>query len=193
MKTKMIFFDYRQSFSRFYRVMRLNENEIDYWKTKLKSVKKCEIEIENDFGFLRSFSKILRPVRLFIWLISHQSAVLFSHNKSATSNQSTVLFSHNKSAPAISHQPNKRTACFVGILPWYMESRATGRASPACSCRLAYRRSRPTSLRTSLLPLQHRQPACGVPALPKAKSGSAAHGIHRHGRQTRNERSSDAC
>jgi hypothetical protein len=47
---------------------------------------------------------------LFGWLISHQPAVLFSHNKSATSNQPTVFFSHNKSAPAISHQPNEHVA-----------------------------------------------------------------------------------
>jgi hypothetical protein len=39
---------------------------------------------------------------LFTWLISHQPAVLFSHNKPATSNQSAVLFSQNKSAPATS-------------------------------------------------------------------------------------------
>jgi hypothetical protein len=39
---------------------------------------------------------------LFAWLISHQPAVLFSHNKSATNNQSTALFSQNKSATAIS-------------------------------------------------------------------------------------------
>jgi hypothetical protein len=45
---------------------------------------------------------------LFAWLISHQAAVLFSHNKSATSNQPAVLFSQNKPAPAISHQPNEQ-------------------------------------------------------------------------------------
>jgi hypothetical protein len=45
---------------------------------------------------------------LFVWLISHQPAVLFSQNKSATSNQPAVLFSQNKSAPAISHQPNEQ-------------------------------------------------------------------------------------
>jgi hypothetical protein len=45
---------------------------------------------------------------LFVWLISHQPAVLFSQNKLATSNQPTVLFSQNKSAPAISHQPNEQ-------------------------------------------------------------------------------------
>jgi hypothetical protein len=44
---------------------------------------------------------------LFAWLISHQLAVFFSHNKPITSNQPAVLFSQNKSAPAISHQPNK--------------------------------------------------------------------------------------
>jgi hypothetical protein len=42
---------------------------------------------------------------LFVRLISHQAAVLFSQNKPATSNQPTIFFSHNKSAPAISHQP----------------------------------------------------------------------------------------
>jgi hypothetical protein len=47
-------------------------------------------------------------VHLFVWLISHQPAVLFSQNKPATSNQSTVLFSQNKPAPAISHQPNEQ-------------------------------------------------------------------------------------
>jgi hypothetical protein len=46
----------------------------------------------------------------FVWLISHQPAVLFSQNKPATSNQPTVLFSQNKSAPAINHQPNELAA-----------------------------------------------------------------------------------
>jgi hypothetical protein len=46
-----------------------------------------------------------RNLALFVWLISHQPAVLFSQKKSAISNQPTVLFSQNKSAPAISHQP----------------------------------------------------------------------------------------
>jgi hypothetical protein len=44
-------------------------------------------------------------IALFVWLISHQSAVLFSQNKSDTSNQPTVLFSQKRPAPAIS-QPN---------------------------------------------------------------------------------------
>jgi hypothetical protein len=47
---------------------------------------------------------------LFAWLISHQPAVLFFHNKPATSNQPAVLFSHNKPAPAISHQPTEQSA-----------------------------------------------------------------------------------
>jgi hypothetical protein len=47
--------------------------------------------------------KTLTPT-LFVWLISHQPAVLFSQNKSGTSNQSAVLSSQNKPAPAISHQ-----------------------------------------------------------------------------------------
>jgi hypothetical protein len=46
---------------------------------------------------------------LFVRLLSHQPAVLFSHNKPATSNQPAILFSQNKSAPAISHQPNEQT------------------------------------------------------------------------------------
>jgi hypothetical protein len=63
---------------------------------------------------------------LFVWLISHQPAVLFSlnkpainnqptvlfsQNKPAINNQSAVLFSQNKSTPAIRHQPNKQAAC----------------------------------------------------------------------------------
>jgi hypothetical protein len=45
---------------------------------------------------------------LFVWLINHQPAVLFSQNKPAISNQPTVLFSQNKSVPDISHQPNEQ-------------------------------------------------------------------------------------
>jgi hypothetical protein len=45
---------------------------------------------------------------LFVRLISHQPAVLFSQNKPATSNQPAVLFSLNKPAPAISHHPNEQ-------------------------------------------------------------------------------------
>jgi hypothetical protein len=44
---------------------------------------------------------------LFAWLISHQSAVLFSHDKPATSNQPAILFSQNKPAPATGHQPSE--------------------------------------------------------------------------------------
>jgi hypothetical protein len=51
---------------------------------------------------------------LFVWLISHQPAVLFSRNKPATSNQPAVLFSQNKSAPAISHQPNEQAVELKG-------------------------------------------------------------------------------
>jgi hypothetical protein len=39
---------------------------------------------------------------LFVRLISHQPAVLFSQNKPTTSNQSAVILSQNKSAPATS-------------------------------------------------------------------------------------------
>jgi hypothetical protein len=51
----------------------------------------------------------------FAWLISHQPAVLFSQNKSATSNQPTVFFSQNKPAPAVSHQPNEQAANYNPI------------------------------------------------------------------------------
>jgi hypothetical protein len=50
---------------------------------------------------------------LFAWLISHQPAVLFSQNKSATSNQPAVLFSQNKPAPAINHQPTEQAVFFL--------------------------------------------------------------------------------
>jgi hypothetical protein len=49
-----------------------------------------------------------RTNALFSWLISHQSAVLFSQNKPDTRNQPAVLFSHNKPTPAISHQPTEQ-------------------------------------------------------------------------------------
>jgi hypothetical protein len=49
-------------------------------------------------------------ISLFVRLINHQPAVLFSQNKPATINQPAVLFSHSKSAPAISHQPNEQAA-----------------------------------------------------------------------------------
>jgi hypothetical protein len=47
---------------------------------------------------------------LFVWLISHQPAVLFSQTKPAITNQPAVLFSQNKPVPAISHQPNEEAA-----------------------------------------------------------------------------------
>jgi hypothetical protein len=50
---------------------------------------------------------------LFVWLINHQPAVFFSHNKSAISNQPIVVFSQNKSAPAINHQPNEQTVWWL--------------------------------------------------------------------------------
>jgi hypothetical protein len=52
---------------------------------------------------------------MFVSIISHQRAVLFSQNKSATNKQSAALFSQNKSAPAISHQPNKQTVSSGGL------------------------------------------------------------------------------
>jgi hypothetical protein len=61
-------------------------------------------------GRMNSAAQVRKSSTLFAWLIRHQSAVLFSHNKPATSNQPAVLFSQNKSAPAISHQPNEHAA-----------------------------------------------------------------------------------
>jgi hypothetical protein len=53
-------------------------------------------------------------ITLFVWLISHQPAVLFSQNKPAITNQSAVHFSQNKPAPIISHQPNERAEGLEG-------------------------------------------------------------------------------
>jgi hypothetical protein len=50
---------------------------------------------------------------LFVWLISHQPAVLFSQKKLAISNQPTVLFSQNKTAPTISHQPTEQALTYA--------------------------------------------------------------------------------
>jgi hypothetical protein len=57
---------------------------------------------------MKTINNMDNSFALFVRLISHQPAVLFSQNKPATSNQPTVLFSQNKSAPAISHQPNEQ-------------------------------------------------------------------------------------
>jgi hypothetical protein len=51
-------------------------------------------------------------VSLFVWIISHQPAVLFSQNKPATGNEPTVLFSQNKSTSAISHPRARSTLPF---------------------------------------------------------------------------------
>jgi tagatose-1,6-bisphosphate aldolase len=48
---------------------------------------------------------------MFVRLISHQLAVLFSQSKPAPSNQSALLFSQNKSAPRMSHERNRRGSC----------------------------------------------------------------------------------
>jgi hypothetical protein len=60
------------------------------------------------------------PTALFVWLISHQSAVLFSQNKPTTSNQTAVLFSQNKSTPATSHQPNKQAYTLPLLIVMWM-------------------------------------------------------------------------
>jgi hypothetical protein len=71
---------------------------------------------------------------LFVWLIRHQSAVLFSHNKPAANNYPTVLFSQNKPAPTTNHQPNEQAANCAHILQgwgsWYQnQSRAVADGS----------------------------------------------------------------
>jgi hypothetical protein len=48
-------------------------------------------------------------ITMFVWLTSHQPAVLFPRNKPAINNQPAVLFSQNKPASAISHLPNEQT------------------------------------------------------------------------------------
>jgi hypothetical protein len=45
-------------------------------------------------------------IALFVWLISHQTAVFFSQNKPATSNQPAVLFFQSKPVPVM-RQPNR--------------------------------------------------------------------------------------
>jgi hypothetical protein len=67
----------------------------------------AQVLINELHALTNSTYNIAHTYALFVWLISHQPAVLFSQNKSATSNQPTVLFSQNKSAPAISYQPNE--------------------------------------------------------------------------------------
>jgi hypothetical protein len=58
-------------------------------------------------AFLQAFSSTatttsLNTFALFVWLISHQPAVLFSQTKPAITNQPAVLFSQNKPVPATS-------------------------------------------------------------------------------------------
>jgi hypothetical protein len=82
---------------------------------------------------------------LFAWLISHQPAVLFSHNKPATNNQPAVLFSHNKPASAISHQPTEQAECFcLPLLDSVLEqaSASTGSVTSR-SCSATCHRSAP--------------------------------------------------
>jgi hypothetical protein len=66
----------------------------------------AEIAKQRQAAWLACITK--QSYALFVWLISHQPAVLFSQNKSAISNQPAVLFSQHKPAPAISHQPNEQ-------------------------------------------------------------------------------------
>jgi hypothetical protein len=71
------------------------------------TIKEKEFDV---FFQIRQASSIMLSAKelnaLFVSLISHQPAVLFSQNKSAVSNQPIVLFSQNKPAPTTS-QPNR--------------------------------------------------------------------------------------
>jgi hypothetical protein len=64
-----------------------------------------------------------RTTGLFVWLISHQSAVFFSQNKPVMSNQPTILFSLNKSASAINNQPNEQAVYYPTLLRSLVTSR----------------------------------------------------------------------
>jgi hypothetical protein len=56
----------------------------------------------------RAVAVHLSIAALFVSLINHPSAVLFSQNKPVISNQPAVFLSQNKPTPAISHQPNEQ-------------------------------------------------------------------------------------
>jgi hypothetical protein len=71
---------------------------------------------DRTFAFALNFD--LETEALFVRLISHQPAVLFSQNKPATTNQPAVFFSQNKPAPAISHQPNEQAQTWCLLLQY---------------------------------------------------------------------------
>jgi hypothetical protein len=70
-------------------------------------------EIFLDMWFHISTPPSLNILALFVWLISHQPALLFSQNEPAISNQPAVLISQNKLAPAINHQPNEDNVIYL--------------------------------------------------------------------------------
>jgi hypothetical protein len=70
---------------------------------------------------------------LFVWLIRHQLAVLFSQNKPVTSNQPTIFFSHNKSAPVINHQPNEKVGCGLVLEICYIVASLSTVIATVCS------------------------------------------------------------
>jgi hypothetical protein len=81
---------------------------------------------------------------MFVWLISHQPAVLFSQNKPATNNQPTTLLSQNKSELATSHKPNEQAAyvtklyIFTKIADYYMHYSSDGMVLVAVGSGLDY-------------------------------------------------------
>jgi hypothetical protein len=58
-------------------------------------------------GAIENANKNPETCTLFVWLISHQPAVLFSQNKPVIDNQPIILSSQNKSTPVISHRPKR--------------------------------------------------------------------------------------
>jgi hypothetical protein len=85
---------------------------IFFWRRYIYTVRTSPFSLQYPWSFESSRFGI---TALFVWLISHQTAVLFSQNKPATSNQPTVLFSQNKSAPDISHQPKAARPTHLGL------------------------------------------------------------------------------
>jgi hypothetical protein len=87
---------------KFHPKMKSNSDPMSRTRTHLDRRRISTTTKSSLHGSIKQFSA------LFVWLISHQPAVLFSHKQPATNNQPAILFSENKSAPAISHQPNEQ-------------------------------------------------------------------------------------
>jgi hypothetical protein len=71
------------------------------------------IYVINYIGWRNRKLQEINVYAMFVWLISHQPAVLFSHNKLATSNQPPVILSQYKSALATNHHSNEQAVCLA--------------------------------------------------------------------------------